>query len=626
MRTLNKNIQLVRNMGLRYVGFRAGFELKKKLGLLKTTFPQNPPEKRFISLNDWRKNYRFWGVTKEDKLGEDIIYTPPHIERILNGEIPFFSAQRISLGKDYDWITNPDTGYHYDPKQHWSEIQDYSKTAGDIKFVWEKSRFSYLYEIIRYDLIKKEDHAEWVFKEINSWLEANQINSGPNYKCSQEISLRILNWTYALNFYKNSEHLTEGLFQKIIHAIYWQLKHVYANINFSRIAVRNNHAITETLTLYLGALLYPFFPDAQQWKEQGKKWFEQEIAYQIYPDGTFLQFSMNYHRVVVQLLTWALRTADFFGERYSKIVYERAYLSLQFLFACQDENTGWLPNYGSNDGALFFKWNSCDYRDYRPQLNVLHVLLTGKSLYETGDWNEDVCWFQAHQLDGCNFAPLKHAQGWTTFEAGGYFVLREPESLTFIRCGNHKDRPAQADNLHVDIWYKGQNILFDGGSYKYNTDVKTLKYFMGSESHNTVMLDGHDQMLKGSRFIWYNWTQALKAEVSEQRDAYLFEGTISAFKELNAKIRHTRKLQKKKGTNEWMIEDIISNKPKGLKMRQYWHPLPGIKISCKGKDGKEVPFHKETGLKSDYYGMKEEAGQFVAETTEDTIITTITKA
>ena len=47
----------------------------------------------------------------------------------------------------------------------------------------------------------------------------------------------------------------------------------------------------------------------KNWGKKGKKWFEQEIAYQIYEDGTFLQFSMNYHRVAVQLLTWAIQLA-----------------------------------------------------------------------------------------------------------------------------------------------------------------------------------------------------------------------------------------------------------------------------------------------------------------------------
>ena len=70
------------------------------------------------------------------------------------------------------------------------------------------------------------------------------------------------------------------------------------------------------------------------------------------------------------------------GERFCDEVYKRAYQSVNFLYQCQDDLTGWLPNYGSNDGALFFKLNDCDYRDYRPQLDALHYLLTSEHLYD----------------------------------------------------------------------------------------------------------------------------------------------------------------------------------------------------------------------------------------------------
>ena len=67
------------------------------------------------------------------------------------------------IGKNYNWITNPDTGFKYDINKHWTEIADYSKEAGDIKYVWEKSRFSFLYDIIRYDYHFNEDCATICF-------------------------------------------------------------------------------------------------------------------------------------------------------------------------------------------------------------------------------------------------------------------------------------------------------------------------------------------------------------------------------------------------------------------------------------------------------------------------------
>jgi len=61
---------------------------------------------------------------------------------IITGSIPYFSATWIQLGLDYDWITNPDTGYQYDVSKHWTEVEDIDLKAGDIKYVWEKSRIS----------------------------------------------------------------------------------------------------------------------------------------------------------------------------------------------------------------------------------------------------------------------------------------------------------------------------------------------------------------------------------------------------------------------------------------------------------------------------------------------------
>ena len=58
-------------------------------------------------------------------------------------------------------------------------------------------------------------------------------------------------------------------------------------------------------------------------------------------------------------------------------------------------------------------------------------------------------------------------------------------------------------------------FLSDGGSYKYNTEYELMKYFYGPASHNTIMLEDYDQMLKGPRFIWLNWTQAIYAGIKE---------------------------------------------------------------------------------------------------------------
>lgn len=571
-------LRFVWAMGLRYVVFRISFELKRKSGWLKRYFPTNPSFRIWITLSDWRKLMPNFFFASREALQKPSAYDPGLIQnanRIFEGEIQFFNAEWRKLDLN-DWLTNPDTGYKYDNQKHWTEIPDFDPKYGDIKYTWEKSRFGFVQTILRFDAHFNQDSSAWVFGQIESWIDHNPINQGPNYRCSQETSLRLFNWMLALYFYKNSDALTEERFKKIIFNIYWQIKHVRSNIQFARIAVRNNHAITETLLLYTAGLLFPFFEEAKEWKESGKKWFEEEIEYQIFEDGGYLQFSFNYHRVVIQLLTWAISLAEKNGERFDAIVYQKAHASLNLLVNCQDQTSGRLPNYGSNDGSLFFNWNDVSYRDFRPALDALHFLLTGKSLYIHP--YEDMLWFGVER-EIMNLKPLTLKDGTRSFPNAGIFTFRKDDVLIFINCVTYKVRPLQADNLHLDIWDKGENLLVDGGSYRYNTSPDTVRYFMGTESHNTVMLGQHDQMRKGPRFIWLNWTAALYAEWKIEENNIAFEGTISAFKYLG-KIVHHRRVVINESANKLLVTDKLVGKSNEV-MRQLWHLLPDHKDCIK---------------------------------------------
>jgi hypothetical protein len=611
-------------MGLNYVLFRIWFFLQKKTGLLIKRFPANPPFFNAITLEEWKKSIFFVKSKEELTIPKNKVETLRNeAESILKGDYLFFSSKKFTLGVDYDWVSNPDTGFKYDISKHWSEINDYSSESGDIKYVWEKSRFSFLNTIIRYDYHFVNDQSEFVFNEIENWIDKNPINMGPNYVCSQEMTIRCFNWIFALNYYKNSKNLTNNRFLKIINTIYWHADHIYKNINFSRIAVRNNHAITECLGIYTFGLLFPSFPNSTKWKLDGKKWFENEISYQVYNDGTFLQFSMNYHRVLVQLFTWAIQINKLNDLPFNYDVFIKAKKSLKFLLSCMNSNNGMLPNYGANDGTLFFKLGVQEFRDFRPQLEALSLSM-GLSWPHSSC--EDKYWFG---LEATSVITVTKDQSvLTSFQNGGYYIINDNEdaTLTFVRCGSHKDRPSQADNLHLDLWINGENILRDAGSYKYNTNKSDLNYFFGSKSHNTVTLGDNDQMLKGGRFIWYYWTQSLFAELVELNDNYFFKGQISAFRQIDNKAKYVRKIYKKKGVPEWEVTDELIHNT-NLPLVQYWHPsflfFEKFDIISKTIDGSVIQPINGNGFYSGLYGQKEVVKQIVFKTDEKTLITTI---
>lgn len=609
-------------MGMRYVFFRISYILKAKLGWHKKKFPTNPLFKKHITLKVWRDDlppFFFYGKEIKGLKKQPTKELRNQLIEIKEGVFTFFNKTKINLNVDYDWITNPLTGYKYDINKHWSEIQDLSNEAGDIKYVWEKSRFSFLYDIIRYDYHFEEDQSEFVFNEIENFIDKNPINQGPNYKCSQEISLRILNWTFALYYYKDSKYLTEERFVKFINGIYWQLHHVYNNIHFSRISVRNNHAITETLMLYLSDKLFPFLPDVKQWSKKGKVWFEKEVAYQIYEDGTFLQFSMNYHRVVIQLLSWGIQLSKLNKDSFEDTLYKRAEKSLDFLDACSDTITGKLPNYGANDGALFFKLTDDDYRVYRSQLDDLRTILKGDSYYNS----QSSYWYGVKPQK----VTPKKIEELNVFKNSGYYIIQEQDLKTFIRCGGYKNRPNQSDNLHVDLWYKGENILWDTGSYKYNTSVANDLFFRGCKGHNTLSINNRNQMLKGNRFIWYYWVKKTKSKLFKEKNKISFKGEINAFKELGNNIFHSRIVEKNEKELCWIIKDNIKG-IENAEIQQFWQVNPDwidkLVFECLDNERNKIEPIIEKKWCSNYYGIKEESIRLTFKTMSMGVNTKIT--
>lgn len=607
-------IRFLRDMGFQYVFFRFWHEIQVRTGLLMLRFPVTSKHLPYFSKEEWLdQNQQFSlglaasGLTRNAQLS-GLRERAAHIRE---NRFLYFNDQWRAAS---DWHTNPENGLTYKKNTHWSKTPTLSRQAGDIKYVWDKSRFCFLFDLLRSDFHFEKDQSKLVFELIEDWIDQNPVNRGPNWICGQEISLRVINWISALHYYKNSETLSPALFRKISQSIYDQVRHVAANIHFARSVVRNNHALTETLALYIVGTYFPHFPESKEWKRNGKKWFGQEIAYQIYPDGRFLQFSMNYHRVVVQLLTLAITFAELNGDKWADVVYDRARKSLYFLRSCQDDITGWLPNYGNNDGALFFPLTECHFRDFRPQLEALGNALGIDLNFEKGLWSEETAWFSIKKTDQ-NLLETFEPKSLMCFEHGGYYVIRDNKTLTLLRCGAYKNRPLQADNLHLDIWVNGVNLLRDAGSYSYNADERCTRYFSGTASHNTVMLGDFDQMKKGPRFIWFNWIKKAKATINEADDFYSIDAEFEGFYELGKDIRHHRRVIKSKKKSHWLIEDRIENLPGHLPIHQIWHPyadfLEHYHITAEDIEGHEIGYEETEGWYAETYGRKVRCSRLV---------------
>lgn len=606
--------ELFAQMGPKYAAFRVGYELKKKLGLYESKFPTDFKIKSYIELAKWQKNLSHGfitpskeefdkrGIGPSDKLRKQL-------SKILNGEILFFNFDWKQIGFENDWDVHPVSKHQY-PQMHWTKLPIYDKAVGDIKYVWEKSKFSYLLYVLRNDLHNDQDNSSFIFSEIERWIDQNKPNTGAQYICSQEMGIRLINWCFALFFYKNSSFLTQALLDKILTSIDVQVQHIYHNIAFSRIAVRNNHAVTETLSLYLISLYFPFLPNSAKYKKAGKLWFEEEIIYQLFEDGTDSQYSFNYHRVKVQLLSLAISSAKVNNETFDQRVYQRAETSLKFLYnQIINFESGNVPNIGANDGSIYFKLNSCDYNNYLPQLNALAALLDIE-LSEKGTDTEvlnDEIWFTQKIKNKKKSSKLVVRQGIQHYPNGGYVQIRDKSSVTLMKTPELSFRANQNDLLHLDISVKGINIFRDSGSYLYNTTEENSMYFNGVKGHNTVAVNGNNHMSKGPRFTWLYKPVHLSTGVVEKDDHY----EITSLMKLTFPQRYTLKrvVRKFKSDLKWEVEDSVVENV--TQIEQYWNIDPAasfsIKISSVNKRQANLAPLVSQGQYSGYYGYKQES-------------------
>ena len=108
-----------------------------------------------------------------------------------------------------------------------------------------------------------------------------------------------------------------------------------------------------------------------------------------------------------------------------------------------------------------------------------------------------------------------------SFDQGGYHFLRNSSTTVMLRYPRFSFRPNHADALHLDLWYKGTNILRDAGTFSYND--QEAEWFSGTAAHNTIMFDGRDQMPRIGRFLFGKWLKAENVEFVEEDGA-----TVSA--------------------------------------------------------------------------------------------------
>lgn len=470
-------------------------------------------------------------------------------DEIVGGEVCLFGGPPVSLQ-----LTLPG------PLAHWTE---YEKGQGigekgadgirlpesDIKFTWEPGRFGWAYTLGRaYHLSRDERYPEAFWRYTEIFLDANPPNRGPHWASAQEVALRLMAFTFALQVFSRAADTTPSRTARLAQAIAGHAARIPPTLPYAR-AQNNNHLLTEAAGLYTAGSVLPEHPAAPHWRSLGWRWFNHALQNQIAAGGAYIQQSANYHRLMLQTALWITMLAGRQGQMLPEETQRKLAAATGWLLALLDPDSGRVPNLGPNDGAYILPLTVCAFHDYRAVLQAASAAFLGERVLPAGVWDEMASWLTV--------------EGSTSWPSGADFqdtfpqVLRAPRSWAYLRAAHFTGRPGHADQLHLDLWWRGLNVAQDAGTYLYNAPPPWNNALSGTSVHNTVTVNGRDQMSRAGRFLYLDWAQA-QVGTQEQGQA----GHVQRLTACHNGYRHLGILHERtvECLNEnWLIVDRLQN-------------------------------------------------------------------
>lgn len=477
----------VTQLGWRYTGHYAWYRIQLRTGLLRWRTPlvnaleeKKPPSAMSLPVVPLPQRELLKNILGDT--GEEAIF---QADEIVAGKVRLFGGNATALKL-------VPTG----ELDHWTRHTAFQHAGVDIKFIWEPGRFSWAILLGRaYHLTGNEKYARTFWKFTEKFFLANPPNRGPHWASAQEVGLRLISLVFAAGLFKNSPESSPERMRTLAVNLAAHAKRIPPTIGYAR-AQNNNHLLSEAAALYTAAAALPKHPQAGRWRRLGWRWLHAGLDAQITENGEYAQHSTNYHRLMLQVVLWAKLVADAQGDIFPEASRAKLAAATRWLQGLFDHDSGQVPNLGSNDGAYILPLSIYGFEDFRPVLQAAGRAFIGQDLLPNGKWDEMCVWLVPHPVKplAINIKPPLR--------------LQADHSWAYLRAAHYPTRPNHADQLHLDLWWQGHNIALDGGTYQYNADPPWFNALDVSSLHNTITIDGQEQMSKTGQFLWLDWAQA----------------------------------------------------------------------------------------------------------------------
>ncbi len=434
----------------------------------------------------------------------------------------------------------------------------------DIKFIWESARFGWAFSLGRaYHATQDEKYAEAFWRFAESFLAANPPYRGPHWMSGQEAAIRLMVFVWAAQVFAGAQASTAQRLARLAQSTAVHAARIPPTLIYAR-SQNNNHLLVEAAALFTAGLALPDHPASPAWRSLGWKTFHQGLQEQIDGYGEYAQHSTNYHRLMLQVALWVhalIRTNDL--NRYPHQTAEALARSVHWLLALLDPAAGRTPNLGANDGAYIFPLTGCPFNDYRP---VLHAAARAFLDYDLphGVWDEMSLWFGI-PLESPKYIQLPRYLGDQIYGR---------DSWAYFRTAQYSSRPSHADQLHLDLWWRSLNVAQDAGTYLYNGDPPWDNALVTAFVHNTITVNGRDQMTRAGRFLYLDWINAYRKGRIDADEHILQSVSGRHYGYMRQGVRHTRTVSAYDDGRWQVLDEMLVLRPpwqrRSLRFRLHW--------------------------------------------------------
>ena len=460
-------------------------------------------------------------------------------DQVLVGRYRLLTPEPIDLGSPPAWHRDHYTGRDW-PLLPAQLIPLDRNDGGDIRTLWELSRSYHLIPLAKaWASTGDERYLTAYLDQVESWLDANPIGLGANWRSPMDAAIRAANWILAAQVFARAPAVPAAFWARLLANLRLTARFVARNLEWHPV-YRGNHYVANAVgLLYVGA----FFrddPAGASWLRQGAAMLRKELSYQVGSDGVTGEASIAYHRLVTELFTYGGKLCELnLAGALPPEFWRRLRAMYRFIDAYLD-SAGRAPLLGdADDGRLH---QLCARAQAEPREHRVG-------------------------LPRRYFPPPPRKAVSAEFPDGGFFVLRSPRGRCVIRCGPVGVHGAGShdhnDQLSYELSLDGVSLVTDSGTFAYTRSLAERYAFRSTAAHNAIQLAGEEQNPIRADRPWRVLADRTRARRTAWRtgpEADHFEGRHQGFAHLPSGAICFRRVSVIHAREEWTIQDRVEGK------------------------------------------------------------------